>query len=205
MKVLVSLMRHPEKTSLITPDMFAGIDDVEVFTNTKTGYANAVKFAIGAAIGKKCHLIIADTDGYHPVRTITELIGLAKGLDFTRVPTAVYDAGLGHMWKDGLAMVKPYRANIGIQSEFFSFIYDIRYLTGVRDVTGGMYLMSYEFMCALGALESEDMTIHVEIMTRALRMDCPVLQRPYRAGTNPRENSKRTKRYQLKLLGAIFR
>jgi hypothetical protein len=179
-KVLVSLLCHPERQARVMLEA-TPLYDVEL--NTASGYANAVRQSMEHAIGLESDLVLADTDGYHPREEIQRL--------------ATFDGEP--------AFLKPFRDNIGFQSKAYSYLWSAVHLTSVKDVTGGMYRMSLEFMKSLPALRSKDMTIHVEILNRAVRAGVKVEQYPYKAAANDSENSKRTKHYQLKLLKALTR
>jgi len=176
--VLVNLMCHPVRDPKITvPDG----EGYTVFMNRRPNYAAAFVYAMKTAVDKWMDMVIADTDGYHPVEEIVKL---------ARYP----------MPEKGMMLVKPFRENIGFQSDFFSMIYSTSVGRRVKDSTGGMYKMSYDLMKGLGPLQASDMTIHIEILNRALSLGAKVVQYGYTAGLNDRKNSKRTSQYQLKLL-----
>jgi len=65
--------------------------------------------------------------------------------------------------------------------------------------------MSSDLMKGLGKLQASDMTIHIEILSKALSMGAKVVQYGYVTGVNDRRNSKRTSQYQLKLLKELAR
>jgi hypothetical protein len=179
-RVLVSLLCHPEREPKVTlPDNPSYIVEL----NRTRGYANAVREAIRRAIELDSDLVIADTDGYHPAAEVERLATLSTDSD----------------------IVKPYRHNIGFQSNVYTRLWSGTHMRSVRDVTGGMYRMSNRFLKSLPPLKSDDMTIHVEILNIASRTGASIQQYPYDAGSNDRANSKRTRNYQLKLLGALVR
>jgi hypothetical protein len=179
-KVLVSLMCHPDRQPAITiPDAVG----YEAFVNRTPNYGEAVKLAIRTAVEKRSDLVLADSDGYHPVPEIVRLAS-AQG-DATRE----------------YHIIKPYRINIGFQSWAYSQFYSML-RSRVRDVTGGLYRLSWEFMMPLPPLRSKDMTIHVELLKKAGRS---VFQYGYVAGENDPANSKRTEHFQLKLLREAVR
>ena len=179
-KVLVSLLCHPEREPKFSlPENPAYVVEV----NKTSGYGNAVRAAIRRAIDLDSDLVIADTDGYHPAREIERLATVNTGAD----------------------IVKPYRSNIGFQSNVFTYLWSGTHMKSVKDVTGGMYRMSNAFLRSLPPLKSDDMTIHIEILNIAVRRGATIQQYPYESASNDRENSNRTKHYQLKLLGALRR
>jgi len=179
-RVLVSLLCHPEREPKISlPENPAYVVEI----NRTSGYADAVRAGIRRAIELDSDLVIADTDGYHPAREIERLATLSTGAD----------------------LVKPYRNNIGFQSNVFTYLWSGTHMKSVKDVTGGMYRMSNKFLRSLPPLKSDDMTIHVEILNIAARRGATIQQYPYESAMNDRENSKRTRNYQLKLLSALRR
>ena len=179
-KVLVSLLCHPEREPKVTlPENPAYVVEI----NRTAGYANAVRAGIRHATDLNSDLVIADTDGYHPASEIERLATISTGAD----------------------VVKPYRTNIGFQSNVYTYLWSGTHMKSVKDVTGGMYRMSNKFLRSLPPLKSEDMTIHVEILNIAARTGAAVQQYPYESARNDREASKRTRHYQLKLLGALRR
>lgn len=174
MSILISLMCHPENEPAIS---LPEVDGLGTFINRTPGYGDAVRFAIGAATAQMKGLVLADSDGYHPVEEITKLAAYPEA-DF----------------------IKPYRMGIGIQSGVYSLLYSTVKLRRIKDATGGLYRMSYGFMRSLPSLKARDMTINVEILNHASE----VIQYGYEPGRNDRINSKRTKGYQLKLLRAML-
>jgi len=179
-KVLVSLLCHPEREPKVS---IAENPAYVVEINRTRGYANAVRLGIGHAIDLDADLVFADTDGYHPAREIERLATVTTSAD----------------------MVKPYRSNIGFQSKVFAYLWSGIHMKSVKDVTGGMYRVSNSFLRSLPPLKSDDMTIHIEILNIATRRGATIEQYPYESAENDRENSKRTRHYQLKLLGALRR
>jgi len=182
-KVLVSLMCHPERTPGIQIPEGEGY---EVFVNRTPNYANAYKLAIGKAIEGGMDLVTADTDGYH---TPAEILKLATGT----------------FYEDGPALVLPYRKNIGIQSRSFSLLFSIIKRKRIKDATGGLCRLSSQLMQSLPPLKSEDMTIHIEILKRAIASGAKIIQYPYVPEANDRAGSRRTSHYQLKLLKATLK
>ena len=179
-RVLVSLLCHPEReTKVSLPENPAYAVEI----NRTEGYANAVRGAITRAIDLDADLVFADTDGYHPAKEIERLATFVSAAD----------------------MVKPYRGNIGFQSKVFAYLWSALHRRSVKDVTGGMYRMSNAFLKSLPPLKSDDMTIHIEILNFAARRGGTIEQYPYEPAENDREDSKRTRQYQLKLLGALRR
>jgi len=176
--VFLNLMCHPVRAPKIEVPEGEGYT---VFLNKRPNYAAAFVYAMETAVDKGMDLVIADTDGYHPVEEILRLV---------RYP----------MPAEGMILVKPFRENIGFQSDFFSMIYSTSVRRRVKDSTGGMYKMSNDLMKGLGKLQSSDMTIHIEILSKALSLGAKVVQYGYVTGVNDRRNSKRTSQYQLKLL-----
>lgn len=154
------------------------------FLNGRRGYGNAVRFAIEAARSQGDDLVIADSDGYHPPEEIEKL---------AKIPV-----------EPGSALVKPFRIGIGIQSKSYSLLYSSVKGKRIRDATGGLYLMTSEFMATLPLLESEDMTINVEILNHAVATGARIVQYGYTPGKNDATQSKRTEHYQLKLLKAML-
>jgi glycosyltransferase involved in cell wall biosynthesis len=161
------------------PDNEPRIEVSDSFLNRTRGYGNAVRFAIEAALAEGKDLVLADSDGYHPCEEIERLASLQSR-----------------------PFIKPYRRGIGLQSRGYSWLYSVWFARHIHDATGGLYRMSFEFMQALPGLKSEDMTINVEVLNHAALW--PVLQYPYKPGPNDKEHSKRTERYQMKLLKAML-
>jgi hypothetical protein len=179
-RVLVSLLCHPERAPKVSlPDNPSYVVEV----NKTRGYAEAVREAIRHAIELDSDLVIADTDGYHPAKEIEHLATMSTDAD----------------------MVKPYRNNIGSQSNVYTYLWSGTHMRSVKDVTGGMYRMSNRFLRTLPPLKSDDMTIHIEILNIASRKGATIRQYPYESAMNDKENSRRTRHYQLKLLGALRR
>ena len=177
----MSLMCHPDRTPRIAlPDG----EGYEAYVNKTPNYADAYRQAISRAVEGVADLVTADTDGYHPEG---EVLRLARG-DFGSGP----------------ALVLPYRVNIGFQSWAYSLFYSLLKRRRIRDSTGGLCRLSYEFMAGLPPLWSPDMTIHIEILNHAVRSGARVAQYSYTAGANDESESRRTSHYQLKLLKAAL-
>ncbi len=178
--VLVSLLCHPDRDPKISVSPGPGYV-VEI--NRTPGYANAVREAISRALELDADLVISDTDGYHPAAEIERLAELPVDAD----------------------IVKPYRNNIGFQSNVYTYLWSGTHMKSVKDVTGGLYRMSNKFLRSLPTLRSNDMTIHIEILNIASRTGATIRQYSYESSSNDNANSKRTRHYQLKLLGALTR
>lgn len=181
-RVLISLMCHPERAPKL--DVPPG-EGYEAFVNRTPNYAAAYRAAIGRALEEGTDLVTADSDGYHPA---SEIVKLATG----------------EYYEGGEAFVLPYRTNLGIQSKLFSYFFSLVERRRIRDATGGLCRFSYDFMRSLPSLESEDMTVHIEILKHALKSGAQIVQYGYLSGANEREESRRTSRYQLRLLEAAF-
>ena len=179
--VLLSLMKHPDREPRLTPEDFKQ-SGFETYLNETPGYADATRAAIELAKLRGMDLVVADSDGYHPG---AEVARLAR-TDFP-------------------GMVLPYRRNIGVQSWAYSLLFSAWTLQRVKDATGGLYRLSLPLMERLPALKSDDMTVHVEMLKTVQALKSPLYQYPYDAGKNEKEGSKRTVRYQWKLMGALFR
>jgi hypothetical protein len=181
-RVLVSLMCHPERTpQVVIPEG----DGYEVFVNRTPNYADAYRFAIAKAVSSGMDLVTADTDGYHPEEEILKL---------TR----------GSFYGDEPALVIPFRDNLGIQSKAFSLFYSLMKRRRVRDTTSGLCRLSHALMAELPPLASVDMTVHIEILSFAIRTRAQIPQYSYTSGPNDRAGSKRTTNYQWKLFRAAF-
>ncbi len=182
MKALVSLMCHPEREPKIAvpPDA-----RYEFYVNKTSGYAEAYKEAIARAVDEGMDLVTADTDGYHPAAEIARL--------------AAEDFG------DGAYLVLPYRENIGFQSKSFSLFFSLLERRRVRDSTSGLCRLSLGLMKSLPPLKAADMTIHIEILKHALKSGARLVQYGYLSSANDEAESRRTRHYQLRLLGAAFR
>ena len=76
---------------------------------------------------------------------------------------------------------------------------------GVNSATGGLCRLSLGLMKSLPPLRAKDMTVHIEILKDALGTGARLVQYGYLSGENDEAESRRTKRYQLKLLAAAFR
>ena len=182
MKAFVSLMCHPERE----PKIAVPADErYEVYVNKTPNYADAYREAIAKAMRGGMDLVTADTDGYHPPGEIARL--------------AAGDFGGGPF------LVLPYRENIGIQSKSFSLFFSLLERRRVRDSTSGLCRLSLDLMRSLPPLKAVDMTIHIEILKHALRSGARLVQYAYLSSANDEAESKRTRYYQLKLLGAAFR
>lgn len=182
--VLISLNCHQDRN----PSFVLPVDnDYSYFINKTPKYGEALKFAIKKAIDSNCDIVFADTDGYHPP---SEIIKLAK---FTYTGSSLF------------YIIKPYRSNIGFQSQIFSYLYSLYNLRYIHDPTGGLYRLSLEFMKSLPSLKSNDMTIHIEVLKHVLHSSTKIIQYPYISGSNDRLNSKRTKYFQLKLLWRMLK
>lgn len=179
-RALVSLMCHPERE----PKVEVPAGGYETFINKTPNYADAYRFAIARAAEEGMDLVTADTDGYHPVKEVAKL---AEG-----------DFG------EGPALVLPYRENIGLQSRSFSYFFSVVERRRIRDATGGLCRMSYEFLSTLPQLRSVDMTVHIEILKHAIRSGARIVQYGYLADANDEVGSRRTSRYQWKLLRATL-
>lgn len=179
--VIVSLMCHPERSPKI--DVPPG-EGYEVMLNRTPNYADAYRFAIGEALTRGADLVTADTDGYHPV---SEVVKLASD-----------DFG------EGPALVLPYRENLGFQSNSYSLFFSLVWRKRIRDATGGLVRMSNELLRGFPPLKSPDMTIHIEILKLALHTGARVVQYGYLSDANDAAGSRRTSRYQLKLLKAAL-
>jgi hypothetical protein len=180
--VLVSLMCHPEREPKI--ELPAG-QGYETFVNRTPNYASAYRAAIAKAVQSEMDLVTADTDGYHPVEEIVKL-------------------ATGKFYSGGRALVLPYRENIGWQSNSFSYFFSLVERRRVRDATAGLCRLSFDFMRSLPPLQAADMTIHIEILKKALRSGAMLVQYGYRSAANDRGESRRTALYQLKLLKAVL-
>ena len=175
MSVLVSLMCHPDNEPKVSVE--------GAVLNRTPGYGDAIRSAITQALDQGKDLVVADSDGYHPKAEVEKLASL----------TFTGDHGL----------VKPYRTNMGFQSEAYAWAYSFLKGRWVGDPTGGLYRMSFGFMGSLRTLEAKDSTITVEVVNRALSEGTDILQYGYQAGENDREHSKRPSLYPLKLLKAM--
>jgi hypothetical protein len=175
-------MCHPEREPkiVVPPD-----PRYDLFVNKTPNYAEAYRVAIARAMGSAMDLVTADTDGYHPPE---EIVKLATG-----------DFGTGPV------LVLPYRENIGFQSKWYSLLFSFLERKRIKDSTSGLCRLSLEFMKSLPALRSSDMTVHIEILKRAIRSRTRLVQYGYLSSANDEAESKRTSNYQWKLLGAIFR
>ena len=182
MKTLVSLMCHPEREPKIDVPQDAAY---ELYVNRTPNYAEAYKQAIAMALERGTDLVTADTDGYHPA---AEIAKLATG-----------------EFGGGAFLVLPYRENIGFQSKSFSYFFSLLERRRVRDSTSGLCRLSLGLMRSLPPLKAADMTIHVEILKHALKSGARLVQYGYLSSANDEEESRRTRHYQLKLLGAAFR
>ncbi|MCL5672393.1 MAG: hypothetical protein JRM76_06120 [Nitrososphaerota archaeon] len=182
MKTFVSMMCHPERE----PKIDVPQDErYELYVNKTPNYAEAYKQAIGMALERGADLVTADTDGYHPAAEIAKL--------------AAGDFG------DGAFLVLPYRENIGFQSKSFSYFFSLLERRRVRDSTSGLCRLSLDLMRSLPPLKATDMTVHIEILKRALKSGARLVQYGYLSSANDEAESRRTKYYQLKLIGAAFR
>jgi hypothetical protein len=179
---LVSLMCHPERDPKISVPEDGRY---ESFVNRTPNYAEAYRHAIGRAIDEGLDLVTADTDGYHPPAEIVKL--------------ATADLG------EGPVLVLPYRKNIGFQSKAYSVFFSVLEMRRIRDATGGLCRLSLELMKSLPALKSEDMTVHIEILKHAAKSGARIVQYGYLSSANDEAESKRTRHYQLRLIGAAFR
>lgn len=174
-------MRHPRRVPKVDPPESPYY---VTYVNDTLGYAEATRNAILEALTMGTDLVVADSDGYHPE---TEIVKLAL------TPPSF-----------GPVMVIPYRTNIGIQSRSFSLLYSAIRGWRIRDVTGGLYRLSYDLMRKMPPLKSEDMTVHLELVKNARRLGAEIIRYGYRAGINERERSNRTRHYQLKLLRRLL-
>ena len=174
-------MCHPEREPRITVPADGGFD---LFVNRTPNYADAYRLAISRAVEGGADLVTADTDGYHPVPEIVRLAGSEFG--------------------EGPFLVLPYRENIGFQSNAYSYLFSALRLRRVRDTTGGLCRLSLDFMRSLPPLKSSDMTVHIEILKRALKSGARLVQYGYASGSNDEAGSRRTSHYQLKLLAALL-
>ena len=181
-RVLVSLMCHPEREPKISVPQD---ERYELFVNKTPNYAEAYRVAVAKALASDMDMVTADTDGYHPP---TEVVRLAAG-DFGEGPT----------------LVLPYRENIGAQSKAYSLLFSLVERRRIRDSTGGLCRLSLELMRSLPPLASKDMTVHIEILKRAIGSGARIVQYGYLSSANDESGSKRTSHYQLKLIGAMFR
>jgi len=74
----------------------------------------------------------------------------------------------------------------------------------IRDVTGGLYRLSYGLIEKLPLLRSRDMTVHVEILKFVRNLAADVVQYGYEAGLNEKRESRRTGFNQFKLLRKVL-
>ena len=183
--IVVSVMVHPDdepKIQLNLPEY------CEVVINKRRGYANAVIESIHHAHAMKSGLVVCDGDGYHSSMTIKDVCEWTSALPHKSM------------------IVKPYRLNIGFQSQIFSWLFNERFSIPIKDVTGGLYGLSEAAVRSMSLFDivSEDFTINVEIILRLFNSTvCGILQFPYMAGKN-NLNSHRPSFYQLKLLWKLF-
>lgn len=182
-EVLVSLMCHPDRSPKVEVPPGEGYD---AFLNRTPGYAEAFRTAIDRALREERDLVTADSDGYHPPGEIVKL-------------------ATARVYAEGEALVIPYRYNIGFQSAAFSYLFSALVRRRIKDPTGGLCRMSYGLMRSLPPLKSRDMTVHIEILKHAIRSGAQIVQYGYLSGVNDVPESKRTKYYQLRLLGAALR
>lgn len=187
MTTLVSLMTHKDRLPNIYVETVNG---GEVWINTTEGYGWAVENAIRRALELGYNLVLADTDGYHPVCEINELV---ERIDAVNPKSNV--------------LIKPFRENIGSQSFVFEKMFSLRF-GRFLDPSGGLYALSNSLLNILPECTSPDMTVHIEILknifklrrTRIIEID----QYSYTAGLNDKFNSKRTKNYQYKLFKTLL-
>ena len=177
----MSLMCHPQRSPKISVPEDPRYD---LFVNNTPNYAEAYRVAIARAVETGMDLVTADTDGYHPP---SEVAKLAAG-----------DFG------EGAYLVLPYRENIGWQSKTYSFFFSLKEGRTIRDVTGGLCRLSFDLMKSFPPLESADMTVHVEVLKRALGTGARLVQYGYISGANDEAESRRTSNYQWKLFKAAF-
>ena len=175
-------MCHPERDPKISLPQDPSYD---VFVNRTPNYADAYREAIARAVKGGMDLVTADTDGYHPP---SEIAKLASG-----------DFG------PGAVLTLPYRENIGIQSKAYSLFFSLLMGRRIRDTTGGLCRLSLDLMMSFPDLKAVDMTVHIEILKRALRSGARLVQYGYLSGDNDAAGSKRTRHYQVRLIGAAFR
>jgi hypothetical protein len=176
-KTLISLMCHPDNKPAIQMWTTA---DYDVLYNREPGYANAIRYAINFARQRSYDLVIADADGYHPVREIERI---------AKMPVD--------------EVIKPQRYDIGIQSRVFSVMFSLKFGVDVADVSGGFIKISRGVLPFLPPLVAVDNRIWVEIMAWVVQ-NCSFFEPIYHTGRNDVEHSHRPGNYQWKLFRSLW-
>jgi hypothetical protein len=170
MKTLVNFMLHPKDHLRVTAPR---INDVEVLINQRAPYGEGVMHGIMKADVEYMNYVQCDSDGYHSEEAISTLVEIMTHIDYNYP-----------------LMVKPYRTNIGFQSNIYNLMYNLRKHNSIRDITGGLFGITNSALKLLYEPQPSNFTIIVAIQILLMRYQIPIL----RVWAKPKKHVSQTKK-----------